>query len=168
MKIIEILITTDNEDDILKNISDDVDYAILYTKGHEFIDKEKFLNAIKKTMPFFIAGHILDYEEKYNAYYSIHEQCYVINIKIYKDLGCPSIGKQIEFEEHTQISPIRSQFNFHDFHTPDWVKPGVKEKTYKHKAHGWNILSIAFLKDLPIIVFNEEMRSSKTYQYDSK
>jgi hypothetical protein len=36
---------------------------------------------------------------------------------------------------------------------------------YKHKMHGWNILSTAFNNQLPVIVFSDEIRQHKKHFY---
>ena len=168
MKIVERIITLENEDEVLHNIDRDVNYAIIYTQGHNFVNKQVFIEEIYKLMPFFLAGHILDCEKKYDGYYCLHEQCYVLNMQVYNTIGQPSIGNYVNNSFHSQVSPIRSLENFHDDYTPMWVKPGSIVKSYKNKMHGWNILSEAFKNNLTVLVFNELIRCSKTYQYKSK
>lgn len=164
MKIIDIIVDDLNEDIHLQSVADEYDYAIVYRKGHEFIDRNLFVDEIKNHN-FFIMGHILD-REFMNAYYELHTQCYVINLRIYKTLGCPIVGQQVFHAPHQQLSPERSDENYHDDYTPWWVRPGHKTRQYEHKPHGWNILSIAFNHELPVIVFNSILRNTKKFNYE--
>lgn len=163
MKIIDILVSDATEDMCLQSASA-YDYAIVYRDGHKFIDRDLFVAEINKDN-FFIMGHILD-REYIGAYYELHIQCYVINLNTYRKLGCPSIGQQEFHASHTQLQPNRSDENYHDDYTPWWVTPGQQLKQYKHKPHGWNILSIAFNNNLPVIVFNSALRKAKKFNYE--
>lgn len=165
MKIIEITVDDNNEDFALKSLADTYDYAIVTRIGHKFKDKDLFLKELFKKN-FFIIGHILD-REYIRGYYEIHTQCYVIHLPTYKELGCPTIGQQQFHSPHAQISPNRSDENYHDDYTPWWVESGTEKKYYEHKAHGWNILSRAFENKLPVLVFNSDMRRSKEFNYES-
>jgi len=165
MRIIDIIVDDSNEDTYLKSVAPDYDYAIVCRAGHEFINRQVFVEEIDKDN-FFIMGHILD-REMLNAYYELHTQCYIINLKTYKELGCPAIGRQSFHSSHKQIQPLRSDENYHDDYTPLWVHPGSHEKSYEHKPHGWNILSIAFKHSLPVLVFNNTLRTSKKFNYES-
>lgn len=165
MKIIDILVTDQTEDSSLREIAKDYDYAIVYRNGHKFIDRNTFVSEIS-SKKFFIAGHVLD-REPLKAYYELHIQCYVIHLPTYLNLNCPEIGQQEFHSPHIQISPNRSDENYHDDYTPWWVEPGTRERQYEHKAHGWNILRIAFDKKLPVLVFNSVMRNAKKFNYET-
>jgi hypothetical protein len=159
-----VLVGTD-EDALLRSI-DGFDYAVVMSPGTEYINGYNFFNALNALVDrdFFLAGHILD-RSKYDAYYELHHQCFVINLKKYKELGCPDIGKLELDSAHTQTEPIRSIENIHDDYTPTHIVRGSIEKQYFHKCHGWNILSIAFSKELPVIVFDESIRNNKKHYY---
>jgi hypothetical protein len=162
--MIEILVTDNNEDELLRD-ADGADYALIYRNGHRLLDKDLFYFEIHKAKEFFIMGHVLD-RESMDAYYELHHQCYVINLHMFRNLGKPLIGKQTLNSKHTQIKPNRSSDNYHDNYTPKWVSTGTSIKEYSHKAHGWNILSIGFMNRLPILVFNERLRKLKEYDYE--
>lgn len=165
MKIIDILVTDADEDQCLRSVDDSYEYAVVYREGHKFLDRERFLKELDNKN-FFIFGHILD-REGISGYYELHKQCYVIHIPTYKRLGCPAVGQQSFHDAHTQISPCRSDENYHDDYTPWWVQPGKIKRDYMHKAHGWNILSIAFENNLPVLVFNSTMRNAKEFNYEA-
>ncbi len=164
MKIIEITVDDSNEDSQLRSISNEYDYAIVTRVGHSFLNKESFVNELENKK-FFIIGHILD-REPISGYYELHVQCYVIHLPTYREIGSPNIGQQKFHAPHAQISPRRSDENYHDDYTPWWVEPGTRKRNYEHKAHGWNILSIAFEKNLPVLVFNSIMRNAKEFNYE--
>lgn len=154
-----------NEDALIKHASSKGHkWAVVFSTGTEFINGTAFFDAMLELIKqdFFIAGHILDRDD---AYYELHHQCYVINLEIYKQLGCPEIGQQELGSIHTQEEPNRSDNNYHDFYTPMSVNRGWGERTYNHKCHGWNILSVAFTNDASIIVFDETIRNNKRHFY---
>lgn len=154
-----------DEDQLLNAAAEtSYDYAVVFSTGTEFINGDEFFVNIEALIKenFFIAGHILD---RGDAYYELHHQCYVINLKIYRQLGKPPIGNQQLCSAHKQCVPWRSKENFHDEYTPIWVSGGDDSKVYQHKCHGWNILGIAFEKDLDVLVFDQKIRDSKIHLY---
>jgi len=164
MKLIEITVNDHNEDNQLRAIPVEYEYAIVTRAGHSFLDKELFIKELENKR-FFIIGHVLD-RELVKGYYELHVQCYVIHLPTYRELGCPSIGQQQFHAPHIQVSPKRSDENYHDDYTPWWVESGTSKRQYEHKAHGWNVLSIAFEKKLPVLVFNSAMRKTKEFNYE--
>jgi hypothetical protein len=140
-------------------------WAVVFSTGTEFINGTAFFDAVLNLIKqdFFIAGHILD---RFDAYYELHHQCYVINLEKYKNLGCPAIGQQDLGSKHIQIIPLRSDDNIHDDYTPLTVDHGshVREE-YQHKCHGWNILSLAFDNKENVLVFNNSIRNNKKHFY---
>ena len=153
-----------DEDTLLKYVATDYKYAIVFATGTEFINGSSFFNELNNLIKtdFFIAGHVLD---RGDAYYELHHQCYVVNLDYYKKFNQPSIGKQCLGRKHKQWSPWRSTDNYHDDYTPKWVSVGDEIKEYNHQCHGWNILSIGFENDLPILVFDDNIRNSKKHFY---
>ena len=158
------VITGKDEDELLQSVK--TDYAVVMSPGTEYINGYAFFEALNKLtgQDFFIAGHILD-RTKYNAYYELHHQCYVINMHHYRNLGYPSVGAFEKDSPHIQFKPTRSKANWHDDYTPTVVAPGLQEQTYKHKCHGWNLLSLAFERNLPVLVFDEDIRNNKKHYY---
>lgn len=141
------------------------DYALVFSTGTEFTNGSKFFDNLEKLIEsdFFIAGHVLDRKD---AYYELHHQCYLINLKYYRQLEQPEIGQQRFGNGHWRYKPDRSLQNYHDDYTPLWISHAESDlKEYHHKCHGWNILSIAFDHQLPILVFDESIRNNKIYFY---
>jgi len=153
-----------DEDALLKQaLSQGYQYAVVVSTGTEFVNGNAFFNAIEELVKkdFLIAGHVLDRKE---AYYELHHQCYVVNLKLWESLQCPDIGQQNLGENHSQIEPIRSSDNYHDDYTPLWVSLGNSSKQYSHKLHGWNIISTAILHN-SVIVFDDSIRNNKRHYY---
>jgi hypothetical protein len=159
-----VLVGTD-EDSLLNN-TDGYNYAVVMSPGTEYINGFNFFNSLDNLLNnnFFLAGHILD-RSKYDAYYELHHQCYMINLKYYRQLNQPVIGKLEYNNSHTQVEPVRSVENFHDDYTPKFVSKGTVTKTYSNRCHGWNILSLAFKHDLPVIIFDDSIRNNKKHYY---
>jgi len=139
-------------------------WAVVFSTGTEFINGSAFFDAVQSMIKndFFIAGHILDRKE---AYYELHHQCYVVNLKIYHELGCPEVGEQKLGATHTQIAPMRSVDNIHDDYTPLAISCGFTKKYYEHRCHGWNILSLALDINADIKVFGDDIRDNKRHFY---
>jgi hypothetical protein len=152
-----------NEDALILKASENYKFACILSSGTEFINGEGCIDAIVNecTENFLVKGHVLD---RGDAYYELHQQCFLINLINYKKEGCPAIGQQVLGSKHTQICPIRAVSNHHDDYTPLWIQPGLQEKEYKHKCHGWNILSVA-LKNYKVTSFNETIRNNKIHLY---
>ena len=155
-----------DEDDLLREASAHYDYAVVLSTGTEFINGSVFFDEVERTVnsdrAFFLIGHIPDRDD---GYYELHEQCYIINLKKYKELGSPIVGEFAFYSPHTQVEPARSDLNIHDDYTPLWILPGHNERNYKHKWHGWNILSVALANNEIVKVFPSVFRKNKKHYY---
>jgi hypothetical protein len=153
-----------HEDTLLNYVADDYAYAVVFTTGTEFINGTSFFDEINNLVKedFFIAGHILD---RGDAYYELHHQCYVVNLKDYKEYNFPEIGQQELGSLHIETIPNRSKENYHDNYTPTWIRHGDRLNNYKHKCHGCNIISEALKKERPVLVFSDAIRTSKKHFY---
>ena len=153
-----------NEDKLLHESCKHYDYGLVFATGTEFINGDTCFKEFEKECleDFFIKGHILDRQD---AYYELHHQCYLINLKIYKKLGKPKIGKQILGSRHTQTNPYRSNKNIHDDYTPIWIEPGSVQRTFQHKCHGWNIIKTALDNNYSLKAFDNNIRQNKFYLY---
>lgn len=158
-----------DENELLKE-SQGYSHAVVIAMGTSLGLSDRIFPALEKlcSQDFFIAGHLLHRNEQSyykNAYYELHHQFYVVNVKEYFELGCPEIGQAVE-EEHVQIEPLRSEeFLYGDHEVAVWVKPGTVEKTYSQKMHGWNVISTAFANNKTIIDLGPEIRNNKKYVY---
>jgi hypothetical protein len=160
-----------NEDELLSAAADDeYSHAVMIACGTSFKLSEKIYSAIDNLcqQDFFIAGHILDRHNHSfygNACYELHHQFYIVNLNEYKDFNKPTIGLE-EKVQYRQIDPIRSQECLYDNdEVPVWIKPGVEEKTFDVKLHGWNILNQGWLNNKTMIDLGPDIRTSKKYIY---
>lgn len=160
-----------NEDSLLNAAATDgYDYAVIISAGTSLGLSDRLFESIEKqcTEDFFIAGHILDRSEHSyykNACFEIHKQFYIVNLRDYKDLGCPIVGKE-EWVEYEQIIPLRSEESLYgDPEIPAWIKKGTEIKTCSVKLHGWNILNVGLENNKTFLTLNEQIRASKKYLY---
>lgn len=155
-----------DEDAMLREAAKDYTHAVVLSTGTEFINGDEFFHEVEKEVysgrKFFIWGHIPDRDD---GYYELHEQCYIIDLQTYVELGSPEVGKFEYYSPHTQIAPRRSEENIHDDYTPIWVTGGDTERQYKHKWHGWNILSVAFANGKFVKPFADRFRKNKRFYY---
>ena len=155
---------SDNEDQILKEVASDNFYthAVVIASGTSFKTNDKFFDELLNfcKQDFSIAGHILD---RADSYYELHHQCYILNLKDYKDLKCPSIGNE-ENETFESTIPIRSLESVHDDYVPLQISKGIDNRTYQKKLHGWNIIS-NFLNNNKKIIDIGLLRNCKQYLY---
>jgi hypothetical protein len=154
-----------SEDKLLDFASEkNFEHAVVMSPGTEYINGSDFFIAIEQLVnkDYFIAGHILD---RGDAYYELHHQCYLVNLKKYKQLNKPKVGKQELGSRHCSVLLERSTDNWHDNYTPTWVKRGHSTIEYNHKCHGWNLISTAMDCNENIIVFDENIRNSKKHHY---
>lgn len=155
----------DDENELLRfATNNNYSHAVVALMGTIWGDYVDFYSLLDQQVKeeWFLMGHILD---KKTAYYELHPQCYIINLKQYQTLDFPEIGERTLYTKHEQSIPIRSEENYHDDYTPLWIKAGKDRTTFDHKCHGWNILSVAFENDLTVLVFDNNFRNSKRYFY---
>lgn len=154
-----------HEDLLLQTAAlDGYEYAVVFSTGTEFVNGDAFFKKLQELLDkdFFICGHILDRKD---AYYELHHQCYVINLKTFVETAMPEIGKYEWACSHEQTEPDRSLENYHDFYTPMRIKSGKNKKRYNHKCHGWHIIKTAFEYDHTVLIFDQDFRSSKRHYY---
>jgi hypothetical protein len=160
-----------DEDELLQSVSDDYTHAVMISAGTSLGLSDRLFDAVEDQCKedFFIAGHILDRGDhsyyKKNACFELHQQFYIINLAQYKEIGCPSVGKE-EWVEYQQIAPIRSkECLYGDPEIPVWMTKGTELRTYSVKLHGWNILNTALENDKKLLTLNQRIRDSKKYLY---
>jgi len=160
-----------DEDEMLNAANQDgYSHALIIAGGTSLGLSDRIFPALDKLcqQDFFIAGHILHRNEQSfykNAYYELHHQFYVVNLKQYNEIGSPEIGQPKE-EQHTQIEPMRSErFLYGDHEVAEWVRPGNVEKTYTQKLHGWNIIATALKHNKILIDLGPDIRNNKKYLY---
>ena len=151
-----------NEDRMLQQVADNYKVAVVISAGTEFINGSDFFDNLPDD--FFLLAHIIDMGD---SYYGLHYQCYVLNLKKYRQLGKPSVGKTELLDSHTQEVPYRSAENVHDDYLPIVLRKHILNKTqvYKSKYRGWNLIAAGLQAGYEICAFDEKLRSSKHYLY---
>lgn len=154
----------DNEDQLLnETAAEDYTHSVMISACTSMLLNDNLISNIeehcKKT--FAISGHILD---RFDEYYELHHQFYIINLQEFKNLNYPVIGNNEE-SLHEQVVPLRSQENVHDNYVPLWISAGTEIKKYISKRHGWNIISKVLSADKKIIDIGYDIRNSKQYFY---
>lgn len=108
-------------------------------------------------------GHILD---KGDSYYSIHPQCFLIDLEWWDSVGRPEWGNHMnDIDPYTEIEPVRSEKNWHDGYTPHWIGPGKSTKEYTGKEGGWNLVKALIDDGQKINSWSLKLRESKGYTY---
>ena len=92
-----------------------------------------------------------------------HEQCYVLNLKKYKEYECPEIGEFKRNAEHFETVPIRSDEN-PSMMIHSWIKPILKWKNTNTNGMV-EPLRTAFDNKEEVSVFDENIRHSKRCYY---
>jgi hypothetical protein len=156
---------SESEDDALSRVVEmNYTHAVVFSTGTEFINGRDFFKEIESLVKtdFYVYGHILD---RGDAYYELHHQCYLINLKKYQELGCPEIGQTKLGNSHQTQVPRRSMENIHDNYTPLWIEPGNYDRVYNHKLHGWNLVSKILAAGGTVYAFDEKIRNNKKHYY---
>lgn len=138
------------------------DYVIVQSPGH-CIDTRLFESRFLKSdlKDNLIVGHIL--LDGDNSPW-LHPQCFIINIKLWNELGQPFFGKT---QSNEQYYPnfISSKDMFHDDYTPTYIK---FDHSYRYKTcdkFGWNIIRHQLLHSGFVYAFPSMMRSCKNNIY---
>lgn len=159
----------ENSDTLLKRVANDKYYThavVVVTGTHTGLSERLFEAVENKCLEHFtVAGHILD-RSKFEGYYEIHEQFFITNMDEYRRLNCPDMGQTKWHEEHIKIEPIRSEEIVDDNpEIPMTIQLGTKEKAYKHKMHGHNLIDIGLKNNAKFVDIGTKIRASKKYLY---
>lgn len=165
----DVFISPD-ENELLHHVSQDYRHAVVMAMGMSLGLNDRLFGAIETfcNKDFYIAGHILERNEKShwnNSYYELHHQFYIVHLREYIELGLPEIGNADEVK-HIQIAPLRStNCLYNDHEVAEWIRPGNVSKEYDRKMHGWNIISNALANNKTLIDLGQDIRDTKKYLY---
>lgn len=149
-----------DENELLTYGIDRYSHAVIIASGTGVKLSDRLFWAIvdKCEEQFYIAGHVLDRDDRY---FELHHQFYIINLEIHKNLGCPSIGESSELT-HQKNKPLsRSD----DGYIAQELKRGTEVAEYQGTMHGWNLLTVALDNDQKIIDLGHDIRNNKKYFY---
>lgn len=158
-----------NTDNLLRRVALDDFYthAVVAITGTHLGLSERLFDAVEEKCKehFTVSGHILD-RSKFDGYYEIHNQFFIVNMSEYRRLGNPDLGQTQWNEAHVKLEPIRSsEVVNNDDEIPVWIKNGTTEKTYKHKMHGWNLIDHGLKNNAVFCDLGRNIRNSKKYLY---
>lgn len=100
-----------------------------------------------------LLAHILDddAERANRAFFSLHHQCFLLDLDRWRDIGSPQWGEPGYYQDVMLPLVNRSQENFHDNYTPLWVAPIESTRRYTGELkEGWCLLA-AFLQEGQIV-----------------
>jgi hypothetical protein len=155
----DVCIGTD-ENELLTIGLDEYTHTVIIASGTSLKLSDRLIEAIEQkcSEDFYIAGHVLDRED---AYFELHHQFYIVNLKTHKDLGSPSLGEESNIL-HKKIKPNSKT---DDGYISQELTPGNTEKDYSKTMHGWNILTVALKNKKRIIDLGDDIRNNKKYFY---
>jgi len=163
-----LIIESSNIDDIINYASEKGDWLYLTSYGYRSYKHDlanDILNfAIENN--YSIVGHILHDDPKRDSkFYSLHYQCFMLNLKEWKECGKPKFGGH---ENKSTVLPvvIRTDENIHDDYTPLEIFSLGETKDYDGPLiEGWNIVSEFLKKGKQIGNFPQEIRKFKQHLY---
>lgn len=150
-----------NYDEAFDSLSKEHIKYVIFTKPSGTFDPYYLRELIQKNLRgYSLIGHILD---KSDQYFEIHEQCFVIEVSAYKDIGCPkySGGNNLELQNVS-----RSKENFHNEYTPVTVFADEGMSKFTNIKDGALIISKLLEHGYNIRPFTEEERKHKFYLYN--
>ena len=160
------LIITRNISNSLRELSKHKDWAVVFAAGNyikniDFIVQKGIEYMKNNDVP--LVCHILDKA----GYFQFDPQFFMINLKIYNQLDCPSL--EIKFERTTfdVLETVRSEENIHDNYTPLWLIAGKHKIQYETDKHYFGSNLIAALINAGHKIYNVpmEIRQKKFFYY---
>lgn len=151
----------DNEELLIESaINDGYSHCCVIAAGTSTKLSDRLFYEIrtKSNEDFYIAGHVLDRDDKY---YELHHQFYILNLIIHKELGSPNIGESSDIP-HSKLKPV-SKTN--DGYISQELSEGTELTDYTGTMHGYNILSVALAHNKRVIDLGEGIRNNKKYFY---
>jgi hypothetical protein len=139
------------------------DYLLVQSAGSWIRDREALRAALEAEMErgFLVLGHVLDRGE---AYYSLHHQCFMVDLERWADLGCPRFGDPGQ-TPRTLHRPRRSEEAFHHGYTPLWIAPSGERQGYARQEWGWHLIHAGLEAGQRIAPFSRAVRRAKGYLY---
>lgn len=170
----DYIIDTDIEIILSKAVKTNRSILVVATPGATFENNKISLISIwpyfEENKNLLMAAHLIDNSARkndgINYYYSIHPQYFVINLNLYKEIGCPSFNKITdEFVE----KGVRSIENRHDNYTPLYLSSSgelVDAKNYTF-SFGSNLINSGLKNKCDFQNLSDIIRQNKGYCYQS-
>jgi hypothetical protein len=140
--------------------NDGYSYCVVIAAGTSTKLSDRLFHEIKEKCreDFYIAGHVLDREDKY---YELHHQFYILNLKTHSELGFPELGESSDIS-HSKLKPVSVT---NDGYIAQELSAGTELHEYAGTMHGYNILAVALAHNKRIIDLGEGIRNNKKYFY---
>ncbi len=154
-------------DAMLKEAADASDYnwAVVFGYGNIFASQLKIVKEITGFIQsldeeVLVCGHLMD---KKGFYCGLHEQCFVVNLEVYRRLGRPEFGPYQKTKKllHNYVAGP----SVHGDYTPQFLKPSGGKAEYQTKVNGWNFVDVSMANGLKIFNFPNSLRESKVFIY---
>lgn len=152
------------------------EYCVIQSIGHLIKDDDFFfyIQQYIDKMNFFVTGHIMDRHSKNsaqpdgNAYYGLHTQCLLVNLKYYAKFDKPVFGDRNGNPEMVLAKAKRHAKDIHDDYTPLSLMPTEDTCICTPLVDGWNFINISLKNKLTVYNFHPKVRQTKEFVYPNK
>lgn len=156
---------TKNITDTLTELAETHEWAIVAGAGSIWREQAQMLDTIKyaKEQNSPLSCHILDR----HGYFHFHPQWFAIDLKVYKEIGCPAFEEQPGGIVLNICTTERSVDNVHDDYTPWWLRSHPEKSKYNCTVRGFGTQVIAGLINAGYNIANvpTAIRERKNYCY---
>lgn len=165
------LLVADTIDSILNSVRlTDDDYLYIVAYGYRSYDPRLVESMIKHAQDnnYSVLAHILEDNptNKEQGFYSLHNQCVLINLNHWRQSGSPFWGNHDTVNNVTLPKVQRSSEDFHDGYTPFYILPTNETRQFTGQLReGWNLASEVLKHGFGIGNFPEEIRKFKQHFY---
>lgn len=143
------------------------DYAFIVAYGYRSYDHQLIRTMITymESNQYSVLAHILQDDPKSVGFYSLHNQCLVIDMAHWRQAGRPRFGRH-EKKDVVLPTVIRDPNNFHDDYTPGWIMASGRQTQYSGQLReGWSLIAGLLSQGRTIGNFSEEIRRFKQHLY---
>lgn len=164
----QTLISGLNIDDIIEYANKkNTDYCFIVAYGYRSYEHNlaQIMIDYMESNNYSVLAHILQDDPKNLGFYSLHNQCLMINMQHWRQAGHAKFGN---YETASVILPevIRDPNNFHDDYTPGWIYSTGQCQSYSGQLReGWSLISSLLKNGYKIGNFPQEIRQLKHHIY---
>lgn len=143
------------------------DYAFIVAYGYRSYDHQliRAMITYMESNQYSVLAHILQDDPQAKGFYSLHNQCLVIDMAHWRQAGRPRFGGH-EKKDVVLPTVIRDPNNFHDDYTPGWIMSSGRQTQYSGQLRqGWSLIAGLLSQSRTIGNFPEEIRRFKQHLY---
>lgn len=143
----------------------DVDWLCVMAIGTVFAAQDRIVKMIEDAIaqiqePVLVLGQLIN---KKGRYCGLHEQMFIVNLSMYRELGCPKFGG---YEGGTKVlANYTAGESIHDDYTPKSLIPTPGTVETQTWTCGWSFVSASMNAGLKIHNLPENLRNEKLYAY---